>query len=256
MMATAAPRYPCPTPPTPRSRPISLANERKSLLRFITCGSVDDGKSTLIGRLLYDSKMLFEDQLAALESDSRKAARTAAARFRLARRRPRRRARAGHHHRRRLPLLRDRHAQVHRRRHARPRAIYPQHGDRRLDRRSRGDPDRCAQGRARPRPGGTAIIAHLLGIRNIVLAVNKMDLVGYDQARFEAIVADYRAFARQSASTTSPPSRCRRWRATTSPRAAPKMAWYEGPALLEHLEHDPGRARPRAASRSACRCNG
>src|SRR5258707_6597849 len=50
-----------------------LANERKSLLRFITCGSVDDGKSTLIGRLLYDSKMLFEDQLAALESDSRKA---------------------------------------------------------------------------------------------------------------------------------------------------------------------------------------
>src|ERR1700709_1114260 len=49
------------------------ANERKSLLRFITCGSVDDGKSTLIGRLLYDSKMLFEDQLAALESDSRKA---------------------------------------------------------------------------------------------------------------------------------------------------------------------------------------
>src|SRR5436853_6205648 len=47
-------------------------HENKSLLRFITCGSVDDGKSTLIGRLLYDSKMLFEDQLAALESDSRK----------------------------------------------------------------------------------------------------------------------------------------------------------------------------------------
>ena len=48
------------------------ATSRKSLLRFITCGSVDDGKSTLIGRLLYDSKMLFEDQLAALASDSRK----------------------------------------------------------------------------------------------------------------------------------------------------------------------------------------
>ncbi|MFY8087836.1 MAG: GTP-binding protein, partial [Rubrivivax sp.] len=47
-------------------------HERKSLLRFITCGSVDDGKSTLIGRLLYDSKMLFEDQLAAVEADSRK----------------------------------------------------------------------------------------------------------------------------------------------------------------------------------------
>ena len=45
-------------------------HQRKSLLRFITCGSVDDGKSTLIGRLLYDSKMLFEDQLAALQADS------------------------------------------------------------------------------------------------------------------------------------------------------------------------------------------
>src|SRR5207344_1914699 len=48
------------------------SHEHKSLLRFITCGSVDDGKSTLIGRLLYDSKMIFEDQLAALEADSKK----------------------------------------------------------------------------------------------------------------------------------------------------------------------------------------
>ena len=48
------------------------SHERKGLLRFITCGSVDDGKSTMIGRLLYESKMLFEDQLAALEADSKK----------------------------------------------------------------------------------------------------------------------------------------------------------------------------------------
>src|SRR6202034_4533247 len=48
------------------------AHQKKSLLRFITCGSVDDGKSTLIGRLLYDSKMIFEDQLAALEADSKR----------------------------------------------------------------------------------------------------------------------------------------------------------------------------------------
>ncbi|MEO0818726.1 MAG: GTP-binding protein, partial [Pseudomonadota bacterium] len=48
------------------------SHERKSLLRFITCGSVDDGKSTLIGRLLYDSKMIYEDQLASLEADSKK----------------------------------------------------------------------------------------------------------------------------------------------------------------------------------------
>lgn len=48
------------------------AHQHKSLLRFITCGSVDDGKSTLIGRLLYDSKMIFEDQMEALEADSRR----------------------------------------------------------------------------------------------------------------------------------------------------------------------------------------
>ncbi|MGH6859430.1 MAG: GTP-binding protein, partial [Phyllobacterium sp.] len=48
------------------------AQEKKSLLRFLTCGSVDDGKSTLIGRLLYDTKLIFEDQLAALQNDSRK----------------------------------------------------------------------------------------------------------------------------------------------------------------------------------------
>ena len=47
-------------------------HENKEILRFITCGSVDDGKSTLIGRLLYDSKMIFEDQLAAIEKDSKK----------------------------------------------------------------------------------------------------------------------------------------------------------------------------------------
>ncbi|PTT77464.1 adenylyl-sulfate kinase, partial [Pseudomonas sp. HMWF010] len=49
-----------------------VAHQHKSLLRFITCGSVDDGKSTLIGRLLYDSRMIFEDQMAALEADSRR----------------------------------------------------------------------------------------------------------------------------------------------------------------------------------------
>ncbi len=60
-------------PRSPRtSTPISLQHQHKTLLRFITCGCVDDGKSTLIGRLLYDSKMIFEDQLAALEADSKR----------------------------------------------------------------------------------------------------------------------------------------------------------------------------------------
>jgi hypothetical protein len=109
-------------------------HEHKSLLRFITCGSVDDGKSTLIGRLLYDSKMLFEDQLAALESRQQEVGHARRRhRLRAAGRRPGGRARAGHHHRRGLPLLQHRQAQVHRRRHAGPRAVHAQHGHRRLD---------------------------------------------------------------------------------------------------------------------------
>ena len=135
------------------SRAYLAQQEAKELLRFITCGSVDDGKSTLIGRLLYDSKQIFDDQLA--RARGRQQARRHAGRgdrFRAAGRRPLRRARAGHHDRRRLPLLRDRQAQVHRRRHAGPRAIYAQHGDRRLDRRPRGAPGRRAQGRADPDP--------------------------------------------------------------------------------------------------------
>ena len=101
-------------------------HQHKTLLRFITCGSVDDGKSTLIGRLLYDS----QDDLrgSARRARGRQQARRHAGagdRFRAAGRRPRRRARAGHHDRRRLSLLRDREAQVHRRRHARATSNIP-----------------------------------------------------------------------------------------------------------------------------------
>ena len=97
------------------------AQESKDLLRFITCGSVDDGKSTLIGRLLYEAKMLFEDQLLALEADSKKIGHAGRqARFRASGRRPRRRTRAGHHHRCRLSRLHHRQAQIHRRRYAGP----------------------------------------------------------------------------------------------------------------------------------------
>ena len=96
-------------------RSIWTHHQHKSLLRFITCGSVDDGKSTtLIGRLLYDSNLIFEDQLAALEADSKRIPARQGGEIDFApleSRRPRRRARAGHHHRRRLPVLLDRQAQ-------------------------------------------------------------------------------------------------------------------------------------------------
>ena len=166
---------------------LEVQHQNKTLLRFITCGSVDDGKSTLIGRLLYDSKMIFEDQLAALEADS------ASASVHRGRRSISRCSSTG------LPPSAsrasqstsptassiDRETQVHRRRYARPRAIYTQHGDRRFDRRSCRDPDRCAQGRAYPDTASHSYLAHLIGIRNLVLAVNKMDLIGYDQARYD-----------------------------------------------------------------------
>ena len=156
------------------------------LLRFATGGSVDDGKSTLIGRLLYDSKQVFEDQLEAVE-------RTSVARGdeyvepRPAHRRAPGRARAGHHDRRRLPLLLDAETQVHHRRHARAHPAHPQHGHGLLDRRPR------PAARSTPAPGPTeqtrrhAMIASLLGIRHLVLCVNKMDLVGYSKERFEEI---------------------------------------------------------------------
>ena len=90
----------------------------ENLLRFTTAGSVDDGKSTLIGRLLYDSKGVYEDQLAAVRKSAGQP-RQRADRLLAADRRAAGGARAGHHHRRGLPLLRHAGAQVHHRRHAR-----------------------------------------------------------------------------------------------------------------------------------------
>ena len=124
-------------------------HEQKELLRFLTCGSVDDGKSTLIGRLLYDSKMIYEDQ-ARGDRKGLGDARHDRRRFRsgAVHRRPEGRARAGHHDRRGLSLLLDGQAQVHHRRHAGPRAVHAEHGDRRLDRRPGDHPDRRPPRRA------------------------------------------------------------------------------------------------------------
>ena len=138
-----SPRARSPLRPPAFSRRISA----KDVLRFITCGSVDDGKSTLIGRLLHDTRQLFDDQLAALEARFAQARHARAGpRFCAPRRRPLGRARAGHHHRRRLSLLLDRDAHLHRRRHARPRAVHAQHGDWRLDGGARGASRRRPQG--------------------------------------------------------------------------------------------------------------
>ena len=121
--------------------------KRRATSSWTSCASppparVDDGKSTLIGRLLYDAKAVLADQLAHVEERS-----VDGARPRAAHRRPARRARAGHHDRRRLPLVRHAAAALHPRRLPRPRAVHAQHGHRRLDRRPRAAAGRRARRR-------------------------------------------------------------------------------------------------------------
>ncbi len=222
------------------------ATSKKSLLRFITCGSVDDGKSTLIGRLLYDSKMLFEDQLAALASDSKKAGTQGEALD--------------------LALLVDGLAAE------REQGITIDVAYRffTTDKRKfivADTPGHEQYTRNMVTGASTADLAvilidarkgvltqtrrhsylvHLLGIRNVVLAINKMDLVGFDQARFDAIVEEYRAFAREvgiEAFTAIPVSGLNGDNVTIHSSAMP---WYTGPALLEHLETVPVAARSYA----------
>src|SRR6202044_3863273 len=171
------------------------SHQHKSLLRFITCGSVDDGKSTLIGRLLYDSKMIFEDQLSALEADSKRVG-TQGQEIDFA-------------------LLVDGLAAE------REQGITIDVAYRFFSTEKRkfivaDTPGHEQYTRNMVTGASTAdlavilidarkgvlvqsrrhsYLAHLIGIRNLVLAVNKMDLIDYDQAKYEAIVADYPGFA-------------------------------------------------------------
>ena len=242
--------------------PDSSADESRStwrrtnqeLLRFITCGSVDDGKTSLIGRLLYESKMIFDDQFAALESDSKRSAPRETTRLGAAGGRADRRARAGHHHRRGLPLLHHRAAQVHRGRHPGPRAVHAQHGHRRLDRGPRGDSDRCPQGRADPDPP-----AQLPG-----RAAGHPHASCWPSTRWtwwttpRSVRPDRRRIPRRSPpSSGSPTSMCipmSAVTATTSPRPATRCPGTTGRAAgyLENVE--PADGAP-GRSRSACRCS-
>ncbi len=100
-------------------------------------------------------------------------------------------------------------------------------------------------------------IVSLLGIRHVVLAVNKMDVVGYSQATFDAIVADYRAVrAAGRPGRTSPAFPMSALKGDNITDRSDAMPWYAGPTLMEHLETVRGR-RPTCATRpSACRCSG
>jgi bifunctional enzyme CysN/CysC len=211
-------------------------HQHKTMLRFITCGSVDDGKSTLIGRLLYDSKMIFEDQLAALEADSKKVG-TQGQEIDFA-------------------LLVDGLAaereqgitiDVAYRFFATEKRKFivadtPGHEQYTRNMVTGASTADLAVILIDARKGVLtqtrrhSYLAHLIGIRNIVLAVNKMDLVGYDEAVFHRIVAEYTAFATSigiSDFTSIPISGFKGDNITTN---SDNMTWYQGPALLSHLE--------------------
>jgi bifunctional enzyme CysN/CysC len=211
-------------------------HQHKTLLRFITCGSVDDGKSTLIGRLLYDSKMIFEDQLATLEADSKKMG-TQGQNIDFA-------------------LLVDGLAaereqgitiDVAYRFFATEKRKFivadtPGHEQYTRNMVTGASTADLAVILIDARKGVLvqtkrhSYLAHLIGIRNIVLAVNKMDLVGYDQNVFKKIVEDYTEFARSIGITEFVAMPISGFKGDNITSASPNMPWYEGPALLPHLE--------------------
>ncbi|WP_336065960.1 sulfate adenylyltransferase subunit CysN [Nitratireductor rhodophyticola] len=210
--------------------------ENKGLLRFLTCGSVDDGKSTLIGRLLFDTKLIFEDQLAALENDSRKHG-TAGDEIDFAL------LVDGLEAEREQGITID----VAYRFFSTPRRKFivadtPGHEQYTRNMATGASTADVAivlvdarQG-ILPQTRRHSMIASLLGIRHIVLAVNKIDLVGFDEAVFERIAAEYREFAEELGFTTIQPIPMSARYGDNVIRSSGKTPWYDGPSLLEHLE--------------------
>ncbi|WP_175691724.1 sulfate adenylyltransferase subunit CysN [Burkholderia anthina] len=210
--------------------------QTKDLLRFITCGSVDDGKSTLIGRLLYESNMLFDDQLTQLEADSRKVGTqggeldfallvdglsaereqgitidVAYRFFATARRKFIVADTPGHEQYTRNMITGASTADL---------AVIL------IDAR---------KGVLTQTRRHSHLVA-LIGIKRIVLAINKMDLVDYDRTVFERIDADYRAFAAELGleEIVSIPMSALRGDNVIAPGA--RMPWYAGPTLMQHLD--------------------
>ncbi|MDR7231903.1 bifunctional enzyme CysN/CysC [Caulobacter sp. BE264] len=211
-------------------------HQHKSLLRFITCGSVDDGKSTLIGRLLYDSKMIFEDQMAALEADSKKVGTQGGAiDFAL--------LVDGLAAEREQGITIDvayRFFSTEKRKFIV--ADTPGHEQYTRNMVTGASTADAAVILIDARKGVLtqtrrhSYLVSLLGIRNVVLAVNKMDLVGWDRSTFDAIVADYRTFAEQiglSVFTPIPISGLGGDNIATRSEATP---WFDGPILMDWLE--------------------
>ena len=212
------------------------SQEEKSLLRFITCGSVDDGKSTLIGRLLWDSKMVFEDQLAALEADSKRVGTQGGAID--------------------YALLLDG-LQAEREQGITIDVAYrffstdlrkfivadtPGHEQYTRNMVTGASTAQVAVILVDARKGlltqtrRHSFLVSLVGIKHIVLAINKMDLVDFDANTFEAIRRDYEQFAAPLgfASVTAIPLSA--LNGDNMIDASPNTPWYTGPTLMHFLE--------------------
>jgi bifunctional enzyme CysN/CysC len=210
--------------------------EQKSLLRFLTCGSVDDGKSTLIGRLLSDTKQIFEDQLATLERDSKKHGTTGDdIDFAL--------LVDGLEAEREQGITID----VAYRFFATPKRKFivadtPGHEQYTRNMATGASTADLAIVLIDSRQGVLrqtrrhSIIASLLGIRHVVLAVNKIDLVGFDSDIFAKIVADYKEFAKDLGFSSIVPIPMSARFGDNVSRRSDKTGWYAGPTLIEHLE--------------------
>jgi bifunctional enzyme CysN/CysC len=211
----------------------------EDLLRFITCGSVDDGKSTLIGRLLHDTKAIFDDQMAALEADSaRIGTQGEAIDFAL--------LVDGLSAEREQGITID----VAYRYFGTPKRRFivadtPGHEQYTRNMVTGASTAELAVLLVDARKGVLtqtkrhSLLAKLVGIRRFVVAVTKMDLVDYDEAAFAAAVSDYRAFAETAGIAewaAIPVSGLNGDNVVSSSTA---MGWYEGPSLLEHLETVP-----------------
>ncbi|WP_417453939.1 sulfate adenylyltransferase subunit CysN [Kiloniella sp.] len=212
------------------------AQEEKSLLRFITCGSVDDGKSTLIGRLLYDSKLIFEDQLTALESDSKKVGTTGEDID--------------------LALLVDG-LQAEREQGITIDVAYrffstdkrkfivadtPGHEQYTRNMATGASGAELALILVDARKGVLtqtrrhSYIVSQLGIKNVVLVVNKMDLVNYSQDRYNEVVEEYLAFAEKLDIPNIITTPISALKGENVIERSAEMVWYKGPTLLDHLE--------------------
>jgi bifunctional enzyme CysN/CysC len=212
------------------------AHQHKSLLRFITCGSVDDGKSTLIGRLLYDSKMIFEDQLEALQADSKRVG-TQGQEIDFA-------------------LLVDGLAaereqgitiDVAYRFFATEKRKFivadcPGHEQYTRNMFTGASTADLAVMMIDARKGVLvqtrrhSYLCNLIGIKNIVLAVNKMDLIDYNQAKYDAIVADYAAFAAEIGIKNFVAMPISGFKGDNITTLSENTPWFTGKPLIEHLE--------------------